>query len=132
MTADRSATVARAVDAVQYAVGLTILVAVVILPLSLLAGLGLWLVKYGLFVVGVLSGLYATFLAWPRSPEALENEGADGDETRVQAFIRRFPPATWYPISPRDRLRNWVRLYLATLCMLTTSFLLETVFGVAG
>lgn len=132
MTDDRSATVARAVDAAQYAVGLTILVAVVFLPLSLLAGLGLWLVKYGLFVVGALSGAYATFLAWPRSPEALEQEVTDREETRLQAFIRRFPPAAWYPVAPQDRLRNWVRLYLATVCMLLASFLLETVVGVPG
>lgn len=121
---------ARVVDAVQYAVGLTVLVSVLSLPVSLLFGLGLWGVKFGLFLVGIFSMGYATVLAWPTSPADLAREGADREETRIQAFVRRFPPATWYPLGPRDRYANWARLYLASLTMFVVSYAMETVFGV--
>jgi hypothetical protein len=127
MTADRWA---RIVDAIQYAVGLTVLVAVGLLPVSLLAGAGLWGVKYGLFVVGTLAIGYATLLAWPRSPSDLESEGTDPSETRLQSLIRRAPPAAWYPLSPAERFLDWVRLYLAALFMWASSFGLEVFLGV--
>lgn len=123
---------ARAIDAAQYAVGLTVLVSIGSFLLGLLAGNGPWGVVYGLFVVGILAGGYATVLAWPRSPASLENEGRDREETRLQAFLRRFPPASWYPLAPADRYRNWIRLYLATGLMLAVSYVLNVVVGIRG
>lgn len=121
---------ARVVDAVQYAVGLTVLVAATTLPIGLLFGVGLWGVKFGLFLVGIFAMGYATLLAWPKSPEDLEREGLDRDETRIQAFVRRVPPAAWYPLRPRERYANWARLYLASLTMFVVSYTMEAVFGV--
>lgn len=123
---------ARVVDAVQYAVGLTVAISVVLLGVSFAFGYGLYGLKYGLFVVGFLSLGYGTVLAWPRSPEALANEGADRTETRIQGTLRRLPPAAWYPLAPSERYRDWIRVYLLSLCLLGVSFALETVFGVAG
>lgn len=121
--------VARFVDVVQYAVGLTVLFAVSLSPISLLAGMGLRGVKYGLFLLGILSLGYATWLAWPRTPDDLAEEGNRGEETKLQALLRRLPPASRYPLAPADRARNWVRLYLASVTMLASSFAMETVFG---
>lgn len=130
MSSAASARGARIVDAVQYAVGLTLLAAGLILLFSLLMGRGLWGVKFGLFIVGFLSLGYATVLAWPKSPEDLERGGSDREETRLQALLRRVPPAAWYPLPVRDRYPNWVRLYLASLTMLALSYSLEAFFGV--
>lgn len=122
--------VARLVDALQYAIGLTGVVAGLLLPVSLLFGAGVTGVKYGLFLFGVLSMGYATLLAWPRSPSDLEAEGADREETRFQAALRRVPPAAWYPLAPKERYLDWVRLYLATICLWLSSFGLEAILGV--
>lgn len=121
---------ARIVDAVQYAVGLTLVAAGLILPVSLLMGRGLWGVKFGLFLVGFLSLGYATVLAWPKSPEDVGRDTHDREETRLQALLRRVPPAAWYPLPVRDRYPDWVRLYLASLTMLVVSYSLEAFFGV--
>ncbi len=121
--------VARSVDALQYAIGLTVLVGGALLPLSVLLGAGLAGVKYGLFLIGVLTMGYATLLAWPRSPSDLESEGVNREETRFQALVRRVPPATWYPLAPGDRYLDWARLYLATLFLWGSSFALETLVG---
>lgn len=121
---------ARIVDAVQYAVGLTLLVAGIVLAVSLLVGRGLWGVKFGLFLVGFLSLGYATVLAWPKSPADVGRETHDREETRLQALFRRGPPAAWYPLPARDRYPDWVRLYLASLTMLALSYSLEAFFGV--
>jgi len=122
--------VARLVDAVQYALGLTVVVAVLLYPISLLFGAGLTGVKYGLFLFGVISMGYATVLAWPRSPEDLETEGVNREETWLQGLFRRVPPAAWYPLAPKERYLNWTRLYLATACMWLSSYALEAVLGV--
>ncbi|MFB6070558.1 MAG: hypothetical protein ABEJ76_05985 [Halanaeroarchaeum sp.] len=132
MSAAGPTRVARVVDAVQYAVGLTVAAVAVLLPVSLGLGLGLYGVKYGLFVFGVLAMGYGTVLAWPRSPEDLQGEGANRHETRVQATIRRVPPAARYPLAPTERYRDWIRVYLLSLCLLGASFAMETVFGVTG
>ncbi|MFW6384130.1 MAG: DUF7555 family protein [Halodesulfurarchaeum sp.] len=122
--------VARLVDAVQYALGLSAAVTVLLLPVSLAVGSGLTGVKYGLFLFGVLSMGYATLLAWPRSPSDLETEGVDREETWFQGLLRRLPPAAWYPLAPEERYLDWTRLYLATVCLWLSSFALEAVLGV--
>jgi|APHM01.1.fsa_nt_gi hypothetical protein len=121
--------VGRVVDALQYAIGLTVLAGGALLPISVLVGAGLSGVKYGLFLIGVLTMGYATLLAWPRSPSDLESEGVNREETRFQAVVRRFPPATWYPLAPDDRYLDWTKLYLATLFLWGGSFALETLIG---
>ncbi len=126
------ARLARLVDAVQYAVGVTVVVGVSLAPLAVTLPAGPFWVKLGLFVGGTATVGYATYLAWPTS-------GSDGGgstdphrETRLQAAIRRLPPAAWLPIAPRDRYPNWARLYLAGVVMLVTSYLLETLLGVTA
>lgn len=121
--------VARLLDALQYAIGLTVGTAGGLLLLSIPLGVGLTGVKYGLFLIGVLSMGYATLLAWPRSPSDLNAEGVNREETRFQAFVRRVPPAAWYPLTPSDRYLDWVRLYLATLFLWGSSVALETLLG---
>lgn len=127
---DGALRVAKLVDVLQYGIGLTIIAAFGLFPLSVLIGAGLGGVKYGLFLVGVLTMGYATLLAWPRSPSDLNATGSNKGETQLQAIIRRVPPAVWYPIAPADRYPDWVRLYLATLWLWGTSFALEAIAGV--
>lgn len=137
----------RLLDLAGYAVGLTATVAVLMAPLSLLAGAGLAGVKYGLFVAGVLAFGYATLLAWPVRPDeegpqagpgsetqdgpAYETRGDRADptsETSFESLLARLPP--FEQVDPVERFHPGTKLYVASLLMLAVSYGLEAMFGV--
>lgn len=119
---------------VQYAVGLTAVVFVGLSLISLPLGWGFVGVKIGLFVVGVATLGYGTYLAWPSSPEELvDQETIEAEEKPgFQRFVHGVPPVAWYPLHPDDEYPDWVQVYLATLGLFGTSFVMETVFGVVA
>lgn len=124
----------QALDALAYAVAVTAVVAGLSGVASLAVGAGLVGVKYGLFVVGILLFGVATFKLRPNPP------GNDGDRESLpvdrrgassfQAAVQRALPAR-YRIPPDERLSDAARLFLASLLVLATSYLMERVFGVA-
>lgn len=129
----------RLLDLAGYAVGLTVAVAALLAPASLLAGAGLNGVKVGLFVTGTLCFGYATVLLWPsRSdtrgdggpPEAGRTREGPRTRTRLEAALDRLPPLRWIPLGPADRLHPGTKLYAASLLMLAVSYVMEAAFGV--
>lgn len=126
-------------DAVTYAVVVTaVLVAASGVP-SFAFGFGWVGVKYLLFVVGILAFGYATFTLRPRPPwkddEATEPTGTsvgDREETRVQALAQEVPPARFRRLPVDERLPDGVKMFLASLAILGTSYAMEAVFGVAA
>ncbi len=149
----------RLLDALQYAVAVLVLTTVVLGALSGVIGAGALGIKWGLFIWGTLVLGYASFLLWRgsrarglaargiirrfRGSEQSPDEPTDrplapvsppgrsqGDPTAFQRIVRRLPPAAWYPIRPRDRLSDGMRLLLASGLMFGLSIVLEVVFGV--
>lgn len=122
----------QALDAAAYAVAVTAAVAGVSGAASLAAGAGLVGVKYGLFAVGILLFGVATFKLRPAPPGSDRDAlPVDGDEeSSFQAAVQRLLPDR-YRIPPADRLSDALRLFLASLLVLATSFVMERAFGVA-
>lgn len=144
----------RLLDLAVYAVGTTVVVAAALLPPSLLAGVGLNGVKFGLFLGGVLAFGYATVLLWPSRPvedeigqrdrQGTNPEGAGRgaepiesrdeveprEETRFESLVGRVPPLDRYEVAPADRLHPGAKLYVASLLMLAVSYVMEAVFGI--
>ncbi len=149
----------RLLDTLQYAVAVLVVTTIVLAVLSGLVGAGALGIKWGLFIWGTLVLGYASFLLWRgsrarglaargiirrfRRSEQSRNGPTDqplepvdppgrsqGDPTAFQRHVRRLPPAAWYPIRPRDRLSDGLRLLLASGLMFGLSIILEVVFGV--
>lgn len=131
---DRSSLRGRqALDAVAYAVAVTAVVGVLSGAASLAVGAGLVGVKYGLFVVGILLFGVATFKLRPSPPDGDGGRALPADrggESSFQAAVQRALPAR-YRVPPGDRLSDAVRLFLASLLVLATSYLMERLFGIA-
>lgn len=121
-------------DAVQYAVAVTVAAAAVSAVPSVLLGAGLVGVKYGLFVLGFLAFGYASFLLQPVKPwkDGSRWRRNRDEPTPFQRAVRRLPPAAWFPVDPEDRFGRGAKLFLASLTMLATSYVMEAVFGVAA
>lgn len=126
-----------------YALSVTVLATIGALILGVATGGGLVRTKILLFVVGWVLMAYAVIRLWPRRPSDVADNSAgpsepgpatipaDGARTRFQAAIRRIP-ARWLPLPPPERrITSEGKLFLASLLVLLTSFLMETVFGVA-
>ena len=92
--------------------------------------------KYLLFVVGfLLFGLGAIGMrpkgAWKDDDDDDESRRVSSDdETRFQAFVQALPPLRWYELDPDDRLSLAAKLFVGSLLVLGTSFVMETAFGV--
>jgi len=150
----------RLLDATQYALALTAVVAVLSAALGVALGgpsVATVAAKFGLFFSGTLHLGYATVKTWvgSRAPALRQNgflgrlRGATGDSrggsgpsigtdettlaepTGFQRFVRRLPPAAWFPVRADDRIGDGGRLFLASGAMFLVSFLSEAVFGVA-
>jgi len=119
---------------IQYAVVTTAIAFLALTVPSLLLGMGLVGTKIGLFVVALAYLGYGTYLAWPSSPEDLAREPGDTPETptRFQQFVRRLPPVVWIGLRPEAEYPDWVNVYVASLTMFATSYLMESVFGVVA
>lgn len=101
-------------------------------------GGGLVRMKVVLFVIGWLLMAYATVRLWPSSPDALESDSTPttgtipefGSRSRFEATLYELPPAKWLPVpEPKLRTGSETKLFLGSLLVFLSSFLLETVFG---
>lgn len=112
------------------------------LVLGLISGGGLVHTKIFLFVSGWLLMGYAVVRLWPSDPSEVskrsgsvdptgETIGAVDSGTRFQQTVDRLPPVRWLPQpSPGLQLTDGAKLFLGSVMVLLTSFLMETVFGV--
>jgi len=130
-------------DLAVYVVALTALTTLVAVGVMVAAGAGMALVVHLTFVLGFLMFGYATYLLWPkrlwRKKETEEGEirvtktqtgevvGAR-EETKFQSMVQRLPPLTTYSLAPSERLSPGVKLFVASLVVLATSFAVEMVF----
>jgi hypothetical protein len=123
----------QALDALVYAVAfvavLVALAAIVSVPL----GAGWVGVKYVLFFVGFFLFGLSTLRLRPTPPWKDGDEAIDErDESRFQAAVQRLPPLTRYGLAPDERLPPPAKLFVASVLVLLTSFVMETGFGVAA
>lgn len=94
-------------------------------------------VKYGFFVLGWLAFGYGTLLLLPSRPwKDSDDESVFGapDEDRGDSAFQRavqwLPPARFRPLEPDRRLPTGLRIFVASVVVLATSFVLEQAFGV--
>jgi FtsH-binding integral membrane protein len=125
----------QALDALVYSLAIAGLLTLVASVLSLGLGGGLVVAKYLLFFVGF--ALFAVGAIGMRPTPAWK----DGDppsvvgseeETRFQGTLHRLPPLRRYDLAPAERLSAGAKLFVTSLLVLGTSFVLETVFGVVA
>ncbi|SIR54089.1 hypothetical protein SAMN05421858_2722 [Haladaptatus litoreus] len=133
-------------DALVYAIAVAGFAFVVGVVVSFSLGSDLVGVKYFLFLIGFLLFGYATLLMLPSAPwdvnktddggvEIVRNEErgeviGSREETRFQATVQRIPPLSRYPIPPEERFPSSMKLFVASIAVLATSYIMETVFGV--
>ncbi len=137
----------QALDALVYAIVVTGLVFLIGAIVSFALGGGFVGVKYFLFFVGILLFGYGTFSLYPsrrwkvdRSEGNVEIERSTNtgevigsrEETRFQSAVQQVPPLTQYSLPPQERLSPGAKLFIASLVVLLTSFLMESVFGVSA
>jgi hypothetical protein len=129
--------------ALTYALAVTAAVTAGALVLGVLTGGGLVHTKIYLFVAGWIVMAYAVVRLWPSDPsDLLRKSGsvdptgntiaADAARTRFQEIVNELPPVRWLP-PPRPwlRLTDESKLFLGSLLILLTSFLMEVLFGIA-
>lgn len=122
----------RVVDALLYAVGVTVVLTVVSALVSLATGAGWPGVKFGLFVLGLfVFGVAALDLRptprWRDEPRfSLDSD----EETWFQEHLQRVPPLRGNALPPEERFSTGAKLFLAGVLTLGTSFLMETVLGI--
>lgn len=133
--ADRSRRALRLLDTAAYAVGLTAVAFAIGATAATVAGRDTLLgAKWFLFTAGFTLLAYSAFQLrptplWKRGDE----DGDSGDEREpagVQSAVAKAIPAS-YRLRPADRHSPPLKLFVGSLTMLATSFLMETVFGVA-
>jgi hypothetical protein len=120
-------------DALLYGAVLTALWAVIFLPVSLLLGGDLVGVKWGLFMVGILTLGVGSFKLRPGKQWREDEDGLISDsrgDSNVQRVVDRLPPLRDAPLRDDQRFSDGAKLLLGALCMLAASFLLETALGV--
>lgn len=127
------------VDVVTYVVVLTGVTLVISLVLSVATGGAAVRAKAFLFVIGWVLMAYSTVLLWPSGPptpgEKSDNErqALPVEETsRFQGIVRSLPPVRWIELPPpQHRVSLATQLFIGSVCILLTSYLMETVFNVA-
>lgn len=135
-----------------YALTLTAVVTLAMVILGIAGGGGFVLGKRLLFVAGWALMGYATIRLWPSKPDDVKVTEA-GDPTRTksagsidptgetiaaiqarsrfQRLVHRLPPIRWLPPPPYERrLTDEAKVFFASLLVLATSYVMETVFGV--
>ena len=124
-------------DAVTFSLGVTGATLFVAGLLSLGSGSGAAGVKGFMFAIGWLLMAYAVVRLWPSGPNTdpeSDPGGAAIPEThqiRFQRVTRALPPVRWVTLPPPEhRLRLPAQLFLSSVFVLGTSFLLEVGFGV--
>jgi len=126
-------------DAVTYTATVTAVVFAAASVVSFFLGFDWVGVKVLLFYAGFLAFGYATFTLWPTPPWKKDEQTTpsqpsigEQEESRIQALAQELPPARFRPLPVDERLPIGVKLFLASLAILGTSFVMETVFGVAA
>lgn len=130
------------VDLFTYALVLTSVSLAISLFLGVATGGGAVRAKVFLFVIGWVMVGYATVLLWPSRPpiDGDDEEGAREkgsslparDASRFQGIVRKTPPARWIQLPPpQHRIPLRSQLFFGGLCILATSYVMETVFNVA-
>ncbi len=124
-------------DAVTFSLGVTGATLAVAGLLSLGSGSGAAGVKGFMFAIGWLLMAYAVVRLWPSGPNTdpeSDPGGAAISEThqiRFQRVTRALPPVRWVTLPPPERrVRIPVQLFLSSVFVLGTSFLLEVGLGV--
>lgn len=126
-----------AADALAYALVVTVAAVVLAVVLGVTTGGGLVRANVVLFLIGWLLMAVAVFRLWPSTPEGGADVTTGGKgwpvgatpETRVEAIAATATPVRWME-RPTPRLSPPVKLFVASLAVLATSFLLEAVFAV--
>lgn len=121
----------QAVDALAYAVVVTVALFVVATAVSLLFSRGLVGTKHLLFFAGFAMFGYGAFGLQPAKPWKDEEQSRDDESKGLQRFAERRLPARYRP-DPTDRLSTASKLFVASLFVLGTSAAMEFVFGVSG
>lgn len=129
----------RILDALVYAVSVTLVFAVASALVSLPFGNILTGVKWGLFIIGWITLAYGSFqlrptASWKRVGDDNEESGESGGraETWFQAQTQRLPPLRRRSIPPERRFPPSLKLFISGVVILVTSFLMEAVFNVGG
>lgn len=132
-------------DALVYAIVVTGVAFAIGGVVSFPLGGGLLGIKYFLFLVGFVLFGYGAFQLRPsrawnvdKSGDEIEIERNEKtgevvgsrEETRFQSAVQRLPPLLRYSIPPEERFPPGAKLFLASVAILLTSFLMEAVFGV--
>jgi hypothetical protein len=120
-------------DVVVYAVAVTAVAMVVTGVPSLALGWGLVGVKFALFFVGFGMLGYATFKLRPKPPWKDDDDPQlrnDREEVGIAGLVVGLIPAR-FRLAPDERPSIGAKLFVASVTMLATSYLLESVLGVA-
>ncbi|WP_058827965.1 hypothetical protein [Haloferax sp. Q22] len=135
----------KTIDAVVYAVSLTGVVFVVTALVSTLAGNGLPGAKWLMFFLGFAMFGYASLKVRPKaawkSGNGNGNGGSDGGlfsgsdepvgvEKLVGDALDAVLPPRLRPTNSDERPSSGVKLLLASVCILATSYAMEVVFGI--
>ena len=123
----------KAVDGLQYAVALNVLVVVVLGPLFVLVTGTLVGLKWVLFLVGLLLLGVGGVKLRPPPPGRESSRLGIANSTAEDGFggrVGRLPPVAWYDPGPTDHLSDGARFLLAGVMAWAVSFALEAVFGV--
>ncbi|MFB6086350.1 MAG: hypothetical protein ABEJ84_06040 [Halodesulfurarchaeum sp.] len=127
----------RALEALYWILAVSGMVVLGLAVLAFVFGDGLLTLKYLLFVVGFLLFGVGSWSLWAgnrRRPTIWPNIDLGPAETEEIWFERRLWSlpglrGEWLP--PQDRVSRSIKLFLASLVVLGSSYLLEAAFGVA-
>ncbi|MFC6724868.1 hypothetical protein ACFQE1_10890 [Halobium palmae] len=133
--AGRSRRALRLLDTLAYAVALTAVAFAIGAIAATVAGRNALLgAKWFLFTVGFTLLAYSAFQLRPTPLWKRDGNDGDGDDepesVGVQSVVAETIPAS-YRLRPADRHSAALKLFVGSLAMLVTSFLMEAVFGVA-
>lgn len=126
-----------AADTLAYALVVTVGAVALALVLGVTTGGSLARAKVVLFLIGWLLMAIAVVRLWPSTPEGGADVTTGGEgwpvgatpETRVETIAATATPVRWME-RPSPRLSPPAKLFVASLAVLATSFVLETAFAV--
>lgn len=138
--------------ALTYAALVAVASTAVSFVLGVASGGGAVRAKIFLFVIGWILMAYAVVRLWPSDPDAYRKKDpselrnkkvgsatdptpdsipAEESHSRFQQTVHQMPPVRWLPRpTPAHRLTTEAKLFLGSVFVLLTSFLMEVVFGV--
>lgn len=121
-----------ALDAITYGVVLTVIAVLGAFVVSVTTGGGTGRANILLFVAGWTVMAYATVLLWPRKRTEEKTTKGYGEalpaepRTKLHWIVSAVPPLRWLELPPPEyRLSQGGKLFVASVIILLTSFLLE-------